>query len=79
MPALRRIWFWPATGDPDRPWLGHPDLDASARSANSVCELYSEAVGAPGAHIGPPFGTAGTDRSPVIVDLADPASFGDAR
>lgn len=24
-------------------------------------------------------GTTGTDRSPVIVDLADPASFGDAR
>jgi hypothetical protein len=31
-------------GFPDRPWLDHPDEDAFARSANSVFELYSEAV-----------------------------------
>ncbi|WP_213006799.1 hypothetical protein [Paractinoplanes toevensis] len=44
MSTLRLIWVQPAMGFPDRPWAEHPDEDAFARSANSVFELYSEAV-----------------------------------
>jgi hypothetical protein len=42
--VLRHVWLWPGMGFPDRPWMDYPDEDAFARSANSVCELYSEAV-----------------------------------
>jgi hypothetical protein len=38
------LGVWPPTGFPDRPWLDDVDEDAFARSARSVCELYSEAV-----------------------------------
>jgi hypothetical protein len=44
MGTLRLIDVWPPTGFPDRPWLEQPDEDAFARSARSVCELYSESV-----------------------------------
>ena len=42
--ALRLIDVWPPSGRPGRPWLEDPDEDAFARSARSVCELYTEAV-----------------------------------
>ncbi len=44
MPNLGLIFVWPPTGFPDRPWLEQPDEDAFARSARSVCELYSDAI-----------------------------------
>lgn len=42
--TLQLVYVYPPTGFPDRPWLEHPDEDAFARSARSVCELYSESV-----------------------------------
>ena len=44
MSTLQHVWLWPAMGFPERLWLDHPDEDAFARSANSVCALYSAAV-----------------------------------
>ena len=54
MSTLLRVETWPSTGFPDRPWDAYPEgpgdplVDALARAARPVSELYSEALAALG-------------------------------